>query len=150
MTEAEVLALPKRMLERMQYVHRFATALQSAWELWDVHLRPADRESLGGDFETAWRDGGTFGLWMKARSASFERAVLDVGFKLGFLAPGEYETFLERIRGHRNENDELHHLDLARYQLIITETPRRVFWQGTELPVDWKKQNAAWCSQSDQ
>lgn len=142
MTEAEAIAIPEPMLERLRYVYRCAMVPESAWQLWQVHLSPAERELLGGDFEAAWLKHRTFGMWMTARSTSYERAVLDVGFKLGFLATGEYESLLVLIGDHSNKCAELFRLDLARYQLVITEYPRRIYWRGTALPINWEKQSA--------
>lgn len=66
-------------------------AAVSADQLWNRVLTRDDRRLLGDDLETAWRNLGTVGMWQKIRKVSRERAIIEVGLKLGTLAPSTYE-----------------------------------------------------------
>src|SRR5262249_37018547 len=57
----------------------------AAQRLWDRILSPTDREALGGDLATAYRDGRTVGMWARLRGCTSERAVAELAHRLGFI-----------------------------------------------------------------
>ncbi len=53
-----------------------------ARRLWERTLSHEQRESLGGDFKNAYLDGGTIGMWTRARGGSPSRALMEVAYRM--------------------------------------------------------------------
>jgi hypothetical protein len=87
---------PKIVMElHTQYLR--VKAEVSAARLWERVLSEEDRQRLGGDLETCYRQLSTVGMWMKLRGVSQARAVADLAHELGFLDQTNYRWLLREI-----------------------------------------------------
>jgi hypothetical protein len=84
---------PKAIQELRTCLYRIGS-LASAQRLWDRHLTPSDRERLGGNLLRAHRKHDTFGLWSELRGITPDRAVVEVGQKLGFIRDVDVDWLL--------------------------------------------------------
>lgn len=60
-----------------------------AWQLWQ-RLTVGERRQLGGDFEAAFAEQGTVGIWRGARGGTPVSALLDAAREIGFLTSADF------------------------------------------------------------
>jgi hypothetical protein len=59
--------------------------LSSAQHVWDRFLTSVDKKALGGDRTHAISQWGSIGMWVKARQCTGEKALIELGHRLGFV-----------------------------------------------------------------
>lgn len=135
---------PIWVMEGWQTAYLRVKGLMAAEYLWNRVLTPDDRRRLGDDFEASYRDGGAAGMWMRLRGVSPVRAVIDVGIAMNLVDPNVGASLL-RYFGEvpANPAEALSHA-VAKGGLVIQEFPRKAWWQGEEITIDWSKQNRSW------
>lgn len=60
----------------------------SARLVWERLFSEKDRQKLGNDFQSCWRQFGTEGMWMKIWDVSAESAVIDIAEGLDLMSSG--------------------------------------------------------------
>lgn len=116
----------------------------SARHLWERVFTPTERARLGGDLETAYRVGGTVGMWVRLHGVSQHRAVIDAARALGVLDEGTHAWLLRETGESVDDPDDILLRVVPTADLVMIERPRRLFWAGTEVLVDWHTRDAAW------
>jgi hypothetical protein len=72
--------------------------LAAAERLWERVLTAKERKRLGRELASCYRRlGGTAGMWMELHGVPYERAVIDVAYKLGFLRDSDRRWLLREI-----------------------------------------------------
>lgn len=67
-------------------------------QVWIHHFSAAERKELGDEPFLAWKhNGGTAGMWAKAKEVSRERALVDIAYALDWLETAKCEWLLEVI-----------------------------------------------------
>ena len=84
-------------LEVLQHKFDFVNAFPSAARLWDRVFIASEREQLGGDLETAYRDRGPIGMWMHLHGVTQLRALVEIAYKLDMLSENDYVWLLREI-----------------------------------------------------
>jgi hypothetical protein len=119
--------------------------LATAGWVWDRIFTPDDRRRLGDDLGTAYaRHGGTAGMWMSVRGQSYPRAVVAVATRCGLLDPDTGRGLLREFGEEPADPAEAVEWAVAGGGLVLAETPRRAYWAGEPIPVDWARQTAMW------
>lgn len=114
----------------------------SALHLWERHLTPEERDRLGGDVELAFRKRGTAGMWVALHGVTWQRAVVDVAHKIGFLCDSDHQWLL-RETGELRTGDEAYEHAIVANGLVLNEDTHEVFWRGEQIDIDWS-QEALW------
>lgn len=115
----------------------------SAERLWTRHLSAEDRQRLDNDLETAYRGRGTAGMWAFLRGISIDRALLDVGYRLNFLAQADFHWLLREI-GECDNPEEAVAAAIAAGHLVLVESPRAAYWDRQAINIDWHRYNSGW------
>lgn len=110
--------------------------------LWDHVFGPVEHVALGGDFDTAYKKGGTVGMWQRVRGGSYQRAVLDVAEAVNLIdAPTarwlRAELGLDEVEAAFQEA-------VREGGLVLVDFPRQAFWGGNSIPLDWVRSNCEW------
>ena len=136
--------LSPRVQEELQANYNRILAAVSAARLWERVLTEAERRHLGGDLETAWRDGGTAGMWMRLYGVSLPRAIVDVAFELDLMDKGTRGWLLRELGEADDAPRETLEAAVASGDLVLVEHPRAAYWLGRPLDVDWASRPALW------
>ena len=126
----------KEAIEKFKEAELRVRNFTAAGILWSRHLSQAEQQSLGGDINLAYSNGGTLGMLMRVRGCTWQRAVLEIAHKIGFLGNGDYE-WLMREYGESLTGDEAFEKAIAESTLVLNEHTREVFWKGESVHVDW-------------
>lgn len=116
----------------------------AASRFWRRCLTPSDRQQLGGNLEAAYAAHGIVGMWRYLQGVSEQRAVIDVGQRLGFLNAATAKWLLEETEGDSDNPDVTLERALQRFPLVIVEHPRQAFWRGEKIEIDWDRFWARW------
>lgn len=127
----------------------------SAMRIWQRLLSALERDSLGGDFEKAYRQqNGAIGIWMRLRGVSQTRATIDLARALNHITE-ETQRWLLRATGEgADDPQESLAKAIAQGHLVLVETPREAYWGGKKIDINWEKYDASWsffwelCSQA--
>jgi len=114
-----------------------------AARLWERSLSQQERERLGGDLETAYRQLGTAGMWATLRGVTRHRAVVEVAQELGFLRTKDYEWLLHEI-GEILDAEEALSDAITSGDFVLVERPREAYWDGETIDIDWNQHNSLW------
>jgi hypothetical protein len=111
-----------RVVEELETQYLRLKAAASAARVWERVLSEQDRQSLGGDLNTCWRQLSTVGMWMKLRGVSQPRAIAELAHKLGFIDQTSYQWLLREIG---EKQDPQHPRDLPSWD----ESSGNLLWQ---------------------
>ncbi len=135
----------------MRKVHEelLATSLRvsppfSALRLWERVLTEQDRARLGGDFQRAFAELGTVGMWMKLRGVSKERALIEVAKRIGFITDETQEFLLRGIGDITDEPEKVIAKAVTDDPLVLIERPRTAYWNQEKISVDWDANPKLW------
>jgi hypothetical protein len=146
-----VLAKVNKVAER---IHQFPPWVVRDWQeavvrvrgalparlLWDRVLTADDRSRLGGDLGKAFAAADAPRMWMKLRGVTFPQAVFAVGTALDLLAPAKGRAVLEHFGDEPSDLATALDRAIEAKGLVLTEFPRKAWWNGKQIEVDW----AAW------
>ena len=119
-------------------------SVQVAKELWKFHFAPNERGQLGHNFESAYDQYRTVGMWQKVRGGSVERAVLDVARVLSFIKPAVYDWLVDGL--DESADPEQAKIDSAVKTggLVLVETPRAAYWNYELIDLNWYRIPRMW------
>lgn len=115
----------------------------SAQRLWERHFSADDRGRFEEGLVAAYGRYGTAGLWARLRGVSLDRAVLDVGLRLGFLIQQDYDWLVREI-GEFPTAEEAMAAAITAGHLVLVESPREAHWNSEEIAVDWNRFHSCW------
>ena len=115
----------------------------SAQRLWERHFSSDDRGRFEEGLVAAYGRYCTAGLWARLRGVSLDRAVLDVGLRLGFLTQQDYDWLVREI-GEFPTAEEAMAAAITAGHLVLVESPREAHWNSEEITVDWNRFNSSW------
>ncbi len=124
---------------------RKVNTLATAERLWERILTAPQRRSLGNSLMEALQiHRNTVGMWKHIHQVSDQRAVIDIGEKVGFLSSSDVDWLLREggdlPRSPEDAMDEAIH----RGDLVIVRASRTVYWKGDRVEADWVKNNVSW------
>jgi hypothetical protein len=136
--------LPTRVADLLETSFLRIRPAVSPARLWEQVLTEPERQRLGGDLPSLWRERGTAGIWQKLRGGSWERAVVDVALALGLLDATSARWLLRELREVSDDPNEM--IEAARQStaLVLVERPRAVYWKGKPIGVPWERYTALW------
>ena len=89
------LKLRPRVLEALQQTLLRVQPLSISERFWEQTLSREDRRRLGGDFFKALRENhDVVGMWAKLRGTTHDRALVEAGFRIGFLTEDQRRWLL--------------------------------------------------------
>jgi len=135
---------PISVVEEWQTAVLRVKGLLPAERLWNRVLTPEEQERLGSNFEAAYLEGGAIGMWMRLRGVTYAQAVIGVGTALNLIHPGTGQALLRHFGEAPADSAEALAHAIATDGLVIQEFPRKAWWQGREIEIDWAKQNKSW------
>ena len=77
--------LPAPVVEKLRESLMRIKTFSAATRLWNKGLSDRDRQKLGGDLQSSYRQFGTVGMWRKLRGGTVPRAIVDLSRELSFL-----------------------------------------------------------------
>ena len=77
----------------------------SAWRVWQ-RLTAAERRQLGNDFDAAFSDLGTVGVWMRARGGTAIRAIVSAAREIDLLTSADSEWLLRETTDASQQDEE--------------------------------------------
>jgi hypothetical protein len=101
--QLHVRQLPREVLLEIETLARRLQIAPEADFVWNRLLSELERQRLGGNLETCFAQGGTIGIWMRARGVSRHRAILDIAHQRG-LDDATYNRLL-RETGEEERRD---------------------------------------------
>ena len=137
-------ALPLTVVRELQANALRIRAPLSAQRLWDDVLTEQERQRLGGDLETLYRQHSTAGIWMKLRGVSMGRAVVEVAHELGFVTQQSSAWLLRELGELHDDPEETVQAAIASGDLVLRERPRAAYWEGRQIDLDWERRSALW------
>lgn len=131
---------------RLFHETRFKVNCFAAAELvWDRILTESQRRSLGSTLVAALRDHhNTVGMWRHLYQVSYQRAVIDLGEKVGFLSSSDVDWLLREGGDLPRSPEEAFQEAIRRGYLVIARESRSIFWKGEIIECDWFKNNESW------
>lgn len=141
----EATAPPSGMvLEELKTAYQRVRAAPSALRLWERVLSQEDRVRLGGDFAGAYAVHGTVGMWMRLRGVSFQRALVDVAGKIGFITAETQEYLLRGMGDLEDDPKKAIAQAVSDGALVLVERPQAAYWNGEEIAVQWHANPKLW------
>jgi hypothetical protein len=136
--------LAEEVREELQVAYLRVCPAPSALRLWERVFTEQDRARLGGDFQRAFSESGTIGMWMKLRGVSFQRALIDVAKRIGFLTDETQEFLLRGIGDIADDPEKAIAKAVSEGALVLVERPRTAYWNRDRIPVDWDANPKLW------
>ncbi len=116
-----------------------------AQRLWDLVFTPAERQQLGGDLETAYREhGSAVGMWRHLHGVSVPHAVIAVGTRLRLTDPDMGRALLQAFGRAPADPEEAIEWAIATGGLVLREKPNTAHWMGTPIPIGWDRLTSLW------
>lgn len=119
-------------------------SVPAAERLWERVMTEEDRQSLGGDFQTAFARYGTAGMWAQLRGVSRQRAAADVGHALGLMDDATHQWLLRELGQLANDSEQAIEDAVQSGALVLVERPRAAYWQREEIVADWEHRSRLW------
>lgn len=91
MTTKMTNALPPKLNELLLACYLRLQSPAMAERLWERHLTEEQRQHLGGDLPAAYKQGGAIGMWRRLLGVDENRALVEVGRRVGGLGTADYE-----------------------------------------------------------
>lgn len=113
-------------------------------KLWTTRLSDSDKCKAGGSLRMAFQNRDTIDLWVEPKGVSPDRAVVDLGLTLGFLTSADHRFLLSELQEDFENTEEGINRALSRHSLVHVEHPRRIFWMGEAVAVNWNQHNRLW------
>ena len=112
----------------------------TAERFWNRYLSQQDRDYFDNDLTTAYfnNNKSLARMWMKLRGITENRAIVEVGKKLGFLTVDTYEWLLRELGEPLNAKESMEHAIEAGH-FVLLEQPREAYWNGEQIDIDWDK-----------
>jgi hypothetical protein len=136
--------LSSEVMEQLKTSWLRVQNIPAAKRLWERCFTVAECDRLGGDFKAAYRQGGAVGMWMRLHGCSDVRATIEVARLLNFLDDPTAHWLLRETGEITDDPEEALELALQRADLVIVSSPRAMYWQKQQIPIDWTRRQALW------
>jgi hypothetical protein len=131
----------KLFAEILLKVNSFAVAER----VWERVLSETQRGALGNSVLAALRDHcNTVGMWRYHYQVSYQRAVIDIGEKVGFLSSSDVDWLLREGGDLPRSPAEAMEEAIRRGYLVIIRESREVYWKDKMIDGDWWRYNESW------
>lgn len=123
--------------------------------VWERLLTNEDRDRLEVNIDHVVTQHTAISLWRALHPVSLARAVIELAARLNLIDRDTREWLLREIQ-EVGEPEEILNTALRSARLVLLESPRAVYWDGTVIPYDWDDHPAVWdyfltlCEQSAQ
>ncbi|MCG6157271.1 hypothetical protein [Rubinisphaera margarita] len=132
-----------RAVEEFHRIRQYVLTPPIAARVWEEVLTPEEKKRLGGEFYQALNDHRTTVAWLqKLHNLSYQRSVIEVGRRLGWLSDSKADWLL---REGGEEPINLSQCEaINRGHLVIERYSRTVWWQTELLEITWGNKHAVW------
>ncbi len=110
----------------------------------DQVLTASDLGQLGSDLHAVFQQIGVTGIWMKLRGCTLARAVIEIATALDGFGPGTRAWLLREVGEDPDDSDAAVKRAVQLAKLVVVDQPRRAYFQGQELEVNWDKHSTCW------
>jgi len=83
-------------------------------------------------------------MWMRVRGGTLSRAVVDILHELDLMGPHHYRRLLRQLGEEGEDSEATVMLAVSTATLVIVDSPRTVYWEGSEVPIEWHERSALW------
>lgn len=98
--------LPARLRRTLDELETRVQGSVTAIAVWEKHLSPAERKTLGDDAYRAWKHNGhTAGMWAAVHGVSKDRAIVDIAYALDWLDTKSCKALLTALGERSNAAD---------------------------------------------
>ncbi len=120
-------------------------SFSAAERLWDRILTTPQRRSLGNTLVAALQNHrNPVGMWRHIHHVGYQRAVIDIGEKVGFLGSSDVDWLLREGGDLPRSPEEALEEAIHRGDLVIVRASRTVYWKGDRVEADWFQNNESW------
>lgn len=92
--ETGTVRLSREAIETLRTLLRRVQAPNAAERVWTRLFTDHDRAFLGDDLQSTWLTRGTIGMWMRAKTVSWSRALIELSKALGWLNASDRDWLL--------------------------------------------------------
>ncbi|WP_372715653.1 hypothetical protein [Novipirellula sp.] len=114
-----------------------------AFELWQKVFSYKETARLGGDFEIAYRKGGSVAMWSTVHGCTQVRAVIDIAHTLNLLTTNDRRWLLKET-GELLDDDAAYDHAVLNNDLVLNSFLQAIHWKGEQIEFDWAKHEAKW------
>lgn len=132
----------EKAIEKLQEAALRIRTPTTAYDLWAEVFSESQRQNLGGDFDTAYANGGSIGMWSRVYGCTKVRAVIEIASLFNLLTP-HYREWLLAEFGELLDADAAYDDAILRNELVLNSLTREVHWMGEPIEVDWSHE-AKW------
>jgi len=110
--------------------------------LWINYFAATERRCLAANFNSAFKELGTLGMWKKLRGGTSQTATVEIAFLKGeFNAPWR-ELLLRQLGTYVTEHEARE--SATTNQLVMLDNPRTLYWAGKLREIEWERFVALW------
>ena len=135
----------ERALKLFDETHLKVNSFATAARLWERILTERQRRSLGNTLVEALQNHrNPVGMWRHIHHVTDQRAVIEIGEKVGFLSSSDVDWLLREGGDLPRSPEEALEEAIRRGYLVIVRDTRTVYWKGEIIESDWFKNNESW------
>jgi hypothetical protein len=83
-------------------------------------------------------------LWRKLRGVPTHRAVIDLSLHLGLIDAATHRWLMRETGEMSDDPDKALEIALAKADLVVSESPRALYWKGALIDIDWTVRGKLW------
>jgi hypothetical protein len=136
--------LASEVVEEMNSHFLTANSTRVAELLWNEVFTVTEKANLPESLDAARRRFSVPQMWMRVRGGTLSRAVVDILHELDLMGPHHYRRLLRQLGEEGEDTEATIRLAVSTAKLVVEDSPRRVHWEGCEVPIDWRKLSALW------
>ncbi len=112
--------------------------------MWREVFSETERRQLGNDLPQAATRLGTVGMWLSVRPVARERAICDAALAMSFISARTHRWLLDEFEVSEDNPEAMAEMAADRYRIVLTGTPRGLWWHGEHVEIDWHQYPQGW------
>jgi hypothetical protein len=136
--------LALEVIEEMHGLFYAVNSMRVAERVWNEVLTVAEKANLPESLDEARRKFSIPQMWMRVRGGTMSRAVVDILHELDLMGPHHYRRLLRQLGEEGEDSEATVMLAVSTAKLVLVDTPRTVYWEGCEVPIEWHERSALW------
>jgi hypothetical protein len=136
--------LAPEVVEEMNSHFLTVNSTRVAEQLWNEVFTVTEKANLPKSLEEARRRFSIPEMWMRVRGVTLSRAVVDILHELDLIGPHHYRRLLLQLGEEGEDTEATIRLAVSTAKLVVEDSPRRVHWEGCEVPIEWSERSALW------
>ncbi len=115
-----------------------------AERIWNEVFTVTEKANLPKSLDVARRRFSIPEMWRRVRGGTLSRAVVDILHELDLMGPHHYRWLLLQLGEEGEDTEATIRLAVSTAKLVVEDSPRRVHWEGCEVPIEWRERPALW------